>query len=73
MTTNPDQPAQPAAVAPTHLSYSALSTFAQCGKQFQLQRVLNLESEPRYYFAGGSAVHEASEAFDRWRFATLGK
>lgn len=70
-----DDHATPARTTPpvaTHLSFSALSDFTHCGKAFQLYRVLGLEGAPGYARAGGTAVHAATEAYDRKRFALLG-
>lgn len=51
--------------AKAHLSYSALDDWLRCPKLFQLRRVLGIEGTPGYARAGGSAVHAATEAYDR--------
>lgn len=48
-----------------HISYSALSTYTDCGHKYYLTRVKNLPETPAWYLVGGSAVHEASELFDK--------
>lgn len=48
-----------------HLSYSSLTTWQRCPKQYELSRIRKAEAVPAWYFAGGSAVHEATEDYDR--------
>lgn len=55
-----------------HTSYSQVDELLRCGKAFQLHRVLQLPPSFGYARAGGSAVHEATEAYDRRRYAALG-
>lgn len=59
---------------PEHISYSALSTYVDCGQKYYLTRVVKVSETPAWYFIGGSAIHTASEiidgAWDRWK--TLG-
>lgn len=50
---------------PSHLSWSALSDWIRCGKAFQFSRILGLPEQPGMSRAGGSAVHAATEAYDR--------
>lgn len=50
--------------APAHLSPSQISTLTQCGKQFELERIYRAPSKPAWYFAGGTAVHRATETAD---------
>lgn len=47
-----------------HTSYSAMTTYLDCGEKFRLQRVLGIQGDPAYYLAGGSAVHHATEVYD---------
>lgn len=54
-----------------HTSYSAFTTWVECGEKFRLQRVVGVNEDPGYYFAGGSAVHEATEVFDHYFEARL--
>lgn len=55
-----------------HVSYSALSDWLQCGKLFQLKRVLDLPERPAMWNVGGHAVHSATEAHDRQVYAAVG-
>lgn len=48
----------------TYVSHSALSTWLQCGWSFYLSRIQKVPEAPAWWFAGGSAVHEATEAYD---------
>lgn len=50
---------------PEHVSYSAFTTFLDCGHLYFLTRVAQLEELPAWWFIGGSAVHEATEEYDR--------
>lgn len=54
-----------------HLSYSAITDYATCPKQFELRRVIGLEGDPGYALAGGSAVHACIEAYERQRYRLL--
>jgi len=47
-----------------HISFSALSSYVRCPKQYQLGRVLELQGDPHLATAGGRAVHHATEAYD---------
>lgn len=49
----------------SHLSYSSLTTWDRCPKQFQLSRLIKAQGQPAWYFVGGTAVHEAAEDIDR--------
>jgi len=49
---------------PSHLSYSTLNQW-QCQKAFQLGKIVEAPPKPAVYFAGGSAVHAATEDHDR--------
>jgi hypothetical protein len=49
---------------PKHISYSALSTYIDCGQKYFLTRVMKAPEPPAWYFIGGSALHEASEVID---------
>lgn len=57
-----------AVVQPRSASYSQLSTFAQCGKSYELAYVLRVPRRPGVYFPAGTAVHKAIE---RYLLATL--
>lgn len=50
--------------APAHLSPSQISTLLSCSEQYRLARILRAPSVPAWYFAGGSAVHRATELAD---------
>lgn len=50
---------------PVHASYSSLSSYLDCGWRYYLERVAKIPESPAWYFIGGSAVHSATEAFDR--------
>lgn len=52
-------------VGPAHVSYSAFSTWLSCGEQYRLTRIEQVPEAPAWYLAGGSAVHAATEVFDR--------
>lgn len=54
-------------VGPPHRSYSSFTTWQSCGKQWQLQRELSVPEVPAWYLVGGSAVHSATEAYDKAR------
>jgi ATP-dependent helicase/DNAse subunit B len=50
---------------PEHISYSSLTTWLSCGWLYYLSRVLKLQEESSWWFYGGSAVHRASEEYDK--------
>lgn len=47
-----------------YLSYSALSSYLDCGNRFYLERIANAPQSPAWYFVGGDAVHLATEWLD---------
>lgn len=47
-----------------HLSYSALTDYVSCGEKFRLARIERVPQGPAVWFAGGTAVHEAVEAYE---------
>lgn len=49
-----------------HVSYSTLTTWFDCPKQVELRKIRRAPALPAWWFAGGSAVHAATEAYDRW-------
>jgi len=57
----------------SHLSYSQLETFLSCGEKYRLSRIVGVPEEPAWYLIGGSAVHEATEAYDRALFEVEGR
>lgn len=48
-----------------YISHSAMSTWLGCGWQYYLTRVQHVPEAPSYWLAGGKAVHEATEKYDR--------
>jgi hypothetical protein len=52
-----------------HISYSAYTDYRDCGKYYQLKRLMSLPEQPAWWNVGGSAVHAATEAFDHYFFA----
>jgi hypothetical protein len=44
-------------------SYSQLTTFGQCAREYQLARVVKLPRRPAWYFIGGNAVHSVIESY----------
>lgn len=50
---------------PRWLSYSQVSTYNHCGEQFRLQRLMGAPDRPGWALPGGSAVHAATEEYDR--------
>lgn len=58
---------------PTHVSYSAFTTWLDCGFKYYLSRVEKLSGNASWWLVGGSSVHEASEAFDKQYFEEVGK
>lgn len=57
---------------PPHRSYSSFTTWLSCGKQWQLARVAKVPETPAWYLVGGSAVHAATETYDRARYKETG-
>jgi putative RecB family exonuclease len=47
-----------------YISHSAMSTWLSCGWQYYLTRIKQVPESPAYWFAGGSAVHQATEIYD---------
>lgn len=56
---------------PDYVSYSALTTWSDCGWKYILTRSLKVPEQPSFWLAGGSAVHEATEISDlaKWNEA----
>jgi len=50
---------------PAHVSYSSLTTYLDCGWKYYLTRVEKVIEQPTWYLAGGSAVHTATEMYDK--------
>ena len=53
-----------------YVSHSALNTWLSCGWQFYLSRIQRVPEAPSYWLAGGKAVHESTELYDRLYHAT---
>lgn len=51
---------------PSHLSHSSRETLLRCAKSYFLSRIAKAPSRPALWLAGGSAVHEVTEAYDHW-------
>jgi ATP-dependent helicase/DNAse subunit B len=49
---------------PEHVSYSAFSTYVDCGYQYYLGRLLQVPEAPSVWSVGGSAFHTATEIWD---------
>lgn len=49
-----------------HLSFSTMDAWQNCPKAVQLRKIEQAPAVPAWWFAGGSAVHAATEAYDRW-------
>lgn len=50
---------------PRHISFSAREQLERCAKSFFLSRMAYAPRQPALWLAGGSAVHEVAEAYDR--------
>lgn len=59
--------------APSHLSHSQVTTYLSCPQRYKLSRLDKVTERPAWYFAGGSAVHSLSEAYDKALFAQEGR
>lgn len=57
---------------PVYRSYSAFTSWLSCGKAWQLSRVAKVAEQPAWWFAGGKAVHSATEVYDHKRFEETG-
>lgn len=53
---------------PVHISYSQLSTWLDCGWKYYLSRIVKVPEEGSWWLPGGSAVHLATERFDKALF-----
>lgn len=58
---------------PEHISYSSFTTWLECGFKYYLSRVEQQSGSASWWLAGGSAVHTASENFDKAYFEETGK
>jgi putative RecB family exonuclease len=48
-----------------HLSFSQHGSYWRCPHAYELERIQRVPSIPAWWFLGGAAVHEATEALDR--------
>ena len=53
-----------------YVSHSALNSWLSCGWQFYLSRIQRVPEAPSYWLAGGKAVHESTELYDRLYYGT---
>ena len=51
---------------PTHISFSSMNDWLDCGHRYYLSRMTETTSEPQWMFVGGSIVHSATETYDRF-------
>lgn len=49
---------------PEHISYSALTTYIDCGYMYYLGRLLQVPEAPSVWSVGGLAFHRAAELWD---------
>lgn len=49
-----------------HVSYSTLDQWFTCPHRVELAKIQKAPQVPAWWFAGGSAVHAATEEYDRW-------
>lgn len=50
---------------PKHISYSSLGTYQDCGWKYYLTKVEQVSEGHAVWFTGGTAVHKATELYDR--------
>jgi len=55
---------------PKHTSHSAVNAFTRCGKAYELRKVLKFPEPPAWYLIAGSAIHTATELWDRGQGAS---
>jgi len=46
-----------------HRSFSSFTSWLRCGKAWQLERGLQVQSAPAWWFVGGSSFHTAVERY----------
>lgn len=49
---------------PAHLSYSSLSSYAECGEKYRLSRIYHRDNSTWWTTLGGSVGHELTEKWD---------
>lgn len=57
---------------PAYVSFSSLTSWMKCGKQYELRKIAGVEEQPSWALVGGSAVHAATEELDRDRYERTG-
>lgn len=57
----------------THISYSQYDQYVGCGEKFRLTRLVGVQEDPAIWFAGGTALHTATEAVDHHLFKEYAK
>ena len=50
---------------PKHISYSSFNTWLECGWKYYLTKVKDVPEKHVVWFTGGSAVHKATELWDK--------
>lgn len=50
---------------PAPRSYSQLTTYLACPRQYQLEKVARVPRRPGWYFAAGTAIHATVERYLR--------
>lgn len=61
----------PSREAPKHLSFSSLSTLADCQERFRLTRVIGIREAPSWATIGGSSAHAVTEAQDLYELCGI--
>lgn len=56
---------------PAHRSYSQLSTFSRCQRQYFLSKIAQVPEHPAVYLVAGSAIHSMIEHINRMLVDTL--
>ena len=51
--------------APSRLSWSAVSSYAECGERYRLEKVYKVPKHSWFSTAAGTAIHNATEFIDR--------
>lgn len=49
---------------PPYVSYSAMSTFLECGHKYYLTRMVKVDEHPGWWLVGGNTVHKITEMID---------
>lgn len=56
-----------------HVSFSQLNEWLECGKAYELKRLIQVPEWPAWWNIGGHGVHQATERYDRQRFEEDGQ